>query len=132
MQLKRVVLPAPLGPMMPTISHSPTCSWTSARACTPPKRMETESISSTDIGDLHLLLGAGVDVEAAAEQPAPHGRDLLAQPTREHREGEEQEERSDHQRHELRRELHRVGEEPLESEELEQDAVAHEGEERRA
>src|SRR3954453_9536221 len=41
MQLKMVVLPAPLGPMRPTISNSSTLSVTSRSACRPPKRIET-------------------------------------------------------------------------------------------
>src|SRR5438552_265078 len=47
MQLKMVVLPAPLGPMRPTISNSSTCRVTSVRACRPPKRMDTSVASST-------------------------------------------------------------------------------------
>src|SRR4051812_3741826 len=41
MQLKMVVLPAPLGPMRPTISNSSTFRVTSRSACRPPKRIET-------------------------------------------------------------------------------------------
>src|SRR5688500_4465236 len=41
MQLNNVVLPAPFGPMSPTISHSSTLMSMESSACNPPKRMET-------------------------------------------------------------------------------------------
>src|SRR5438445_9116942 len=47
MQLKMVVLPAPLGPMSPTISNSSTRRVTSLSACNPPKRMDTSVACST-------------------------------------------------------------------------------------
>src|SRR3954469_19176014 len=53
MQLKAVVLPAPLGPMSPTISNSLTSSVTSCSACRPPKRIDRSRTSSTDTGALH-------------------------------------------------------------------------------
>jgi hypothetical protein len=46
-QLKNVVLPAPLGPMRPTISPSWTCMLTSSTAVRPPKRIVTPLASST-------------------------------------------------------------------------------------
>src|SRR5437867_6184185 len=46
MTLKRVVLPAPLGPMMPTISPGAARSETSRTAVRPPKRLVTASSSS--------------------------------------------------------------------------------------
>jgi len=44
--LKRVVLPAPFGPMRPQISPSATVALNSSSAVTPPKRMVTLSIDS--------------------------------------------------------------------------------------
>ena len=41
MQLKKVVLPAPLGPMSPTICPGPTDMSTSRTATSPPKRRVT-------------------------------------------------------------------------------------------
>src|SRR6266536_5092103 len=46
MTLKRVVLPAPFGPMMPTISPGAARSETSPTAVSPPKRLVTASSSS--------------------------------------------------------------------------------------
>src|SRR4051794_28889911 len=46
MQLKIVVLPAPFGPINPTISNSSTLMVTSRRACRPPNRMEMQLASS--------------------------------------------------------------------------------------
>src|SRR3954451_22091839 len=73
MQLKIVVLPAPLGPMRPTISTSPTRRLTSLRARRPPKRMETRSVSRTDIGALRSGSGPVVGAQRAALQPLPDG-----------------------------------------------------------
>src|SRR3954471_3946407 len=53
MQLKAVVLPAPFGPMSPTISNSLTSRLTSCSACRPPKRIDRSRTSSTDTGALH-------------------------------------------------------------------------------
>src|SRR5688572_5593244 len=89
-RLNSVVLPAPLGPMIPTISHSDTATDTSRFACTPPKRMDTSTVSSTDIGDLHLLQPAVVGVEAAPAEPADDGTDLLADAAGERRQVEQQ------------------------------------------
>src|SRR5687768_7463853 len=99
--LNVVVLPAPLGPMTPTISHSPTEMLTSRAAWTPPKRIEQPLVSSTDIGDLHLLLAAVVDVEAVAAQPAEDGPDLLADAARVHRQRQEEQQRPEDQRRDL-------------------------------
>src|SRR5438445_8570106 len=97
MMLKVVVLPAPLGPMRPTISHSPARSVTSLAACTPPKRMEQPRVSSTDIGHPHLALAVLVDVEPLAPQPTLEGPDLLADASRMGGEGEQQQQRPDDQ-----------------------------------
>src|SRR5262249_36279799 len=88
MTLKSVVLPAPLGPMMPTISPGPTRSETSRTAVSPPKRLVTASSSSIAAPGAEALtepadqaLGdeahdddekAAVDDEIDAHQTAPH------------------------------------------------------------
>ncbi len=48
-QLKNVVLPAPLGPMSPTISRSPTERSTASTASSPPKRFDTARASSNAV-----------------------------------------------------------------------------------
>src|ERR1044072_778852 len=53
MQLNAVVLPAPLGPISPTISHSSTLRFRPSIAVRPPKRMVRSWTSSTDTGTLH-------------------------------------------------------------------------------
>src|SRR4051794_32923596 len=54
MQLKIVVLPAPFGPIKPTISNSSTFNETSDRACRPPKRIDTPAASRTGMEPLSL------------------------------------------------------------------------------
>src|SRR5687768_2905889 len=103
MMLKVVVLPAPLGPMMPTISHSPTAMLTSRAACTPPNRMEQPRASSTDIADLHLLLAAVVEVEAMPAEPPRQRTQLLADAAGVLGEREQQEDGAEHQRRVLLR-----------------------------
>src|SRR3954454_15179311 len=98
MMLNVVVLPAPLGPMTPTISHSPACSVTFLAACTPPKRMEQPRTSSTDIAHPHFAVVCVLEAETAAPQPALEGPDLLADPARMAGEGEQQQQRPDHDR----------------------------------
>src|SRR5882672_5079534 len=95
MMLKVVVLPAPLGPMTPTISHSPARRLTSRAACTPPKRIEQPFTSSTDIAHPHLGVVGVLEAEPPAPQPALDGPDLLAHPARVAGEGEEQQHRPD-------------------------------------
>src|SRR5258708_24881948 len=81
MQLKMVVLPAPLGPIKPTISNSSTLMLTSRRAWTPPKRMETSWVSRTGIGHpLGSGAAAGAERERLAFKPAPDRRGDGAQP----------------------------------------------------
>src|SRR5437763_2667748 len=101
--LKVVVLPAPLGPMTPTISHSPARRLTSRAACTPPKRIEQSRTSSTDIahplpasrtGGLVGFPGA----EPPAAEPTLQGTDLLSDPARMAGQREEQQHRPDHDR----------------------------------
>src|SRR5688572_8598953 len=105
--LNVVVLPAPFGPMTPTISHSPTAIDTSRAACTPPKRIEQLRVSSTDIGDLHLLVAAVVRIEPVAAEPAEERAQLLAEPARVQREGQQQEQRAEHERRDLGRQRRR-------------------------
>src|SRR5438552_9423111 len=69
MQLNAVVLPAPLGPMSPTISYSSTCRLTSRSACRPPKRIESSTASRTGIDALRSRSAGQVDVEALPLQP---------------------------------------------------------------
>src|SRR6187402_58489 len=106
MQLNAVVLPAPLGPMSPTISNSLTWRLRSSSACRPPKRIDRSRTSSTDIGALHRGRAGvrGVHRERLAGQPARERPDLLTDATGIQREGEQQPEGAD----ELRRELLRV------------------------
>src|SRR5436309_1982907 len=90
MQLKTVVLPAPLGPIKPTISNSSTLMLTSLRACSPPKRMEMASVSRTC---MHTLRSgpatASVHRERAALQPATDRRREGSQPLRLEDQGED-------------------------------------------
>src|SRR6478736_2250131 len=79
MQLKIVVLPAPLGPMSPTISNSPTRRLTSCNAWRPPKRIETPAVSRTDIDALRPPAPATTAPERPALQPFADGRGQRAQ-----------------------------------------------------
>src|SRR5512139_2173492 len=122
MQLNSVVLPASLGPMMPTISHSPARRLTSWSALMPPKWMLSESTSSTDIVHLHLGHRAGVPVEAVSGEPEPDGSDLLPDPAGVLRQGQQQQDRPDDQAHELRRDAEPMGEDPVDVEQLAEQA----------
>src|SRR5215510_4984227 len=98
MMLKVVVLPAPLGPMTPTISHSPADRVTFRAACTPPKRIEQPRTSSTDIAHPHFRVVGVLEAEPPAPQPPLDGPDLLAHPARMAGEGEQQQHRPDDDR----------------------------------
>src|SRR5688572_4125316 len=108
MQLNSVVLPAPFGPMIPTISHRSARRDTSERACTPPKRIDTCEVSRTvsaagsrsDIVDRHLLVGRDPP-EAAAGQPLLPRAGQLPEAAREAGEHHEQEDGPEHQGGEL-------------------------------
>src|SRR5437879_12189809 len=93
--LNVVVLPAPFGPMMPTISNSSTWMVTSRAACRPPKRIESSRASSTDIGDHHLLHAPSCPVEPLAGDPLLDRAHDLADAPRHPREHDEQEHRPD-------------------------------------
>src|SRR3954454_21139521 len=80
MQLKQVVLPAPLGPMSPTISNSSTFRATSSSACRPPKRIDRSMASRTGIGLLRTRSAAGVRLEALTFEPTTDWRRDRAQP----------------------------------------------------
>src|SRR4051812_17099454 len=77
--LSRVVLPAPLGPMMPRISPGATVSDTLSTAVTPPKRTVTPRASSASGIDELLAAGPGAGQRLReADQPvgvAGHGDD---------------------------------------------------------
>src|ERR1044072_5557046 len=98
MMLNVVVFPAPLGPMTPTISHSPACSVTFLAACTPPKRIEQPRTSSTDIAHPHFALVGVPETEPATAQPALQRPDLLPDPAGMAGEREDQQQRPDHDR----------------------------------
>src|SRR5947207_3308957 len=98
MMLKVVVLPAPLGPMTPTISHSLACRVTLRAACTPPKRMEQPRTSSTDIAHPHFGFVGVLEAEPPAPQPALQRPDLLAHPAGMTGKGEQQQHRPDDDR----------------------------------
>src|SRR5918994_371995 len=102
--------------MIPTISHSPARIRTCWSALIPPKWMDRSSISSTDIGHLHVLDLAGVRVEATPEQPLADWSQLLADPAGVHRDREQEQDRAHDQRHELRREADRALDEPGQAE----------------
>src|ERR1700693_3605510 len=73
MQLKSVVLPAPLGPMRPTISRGSMVSDTSWLATRPPKRLVHDVTSSS--GVIGSALGASalgrLGRRAADQSPGP-------------------------------------------------------------
>src|SRR2546426_8291814 len=96
--LNVVVLPAPLGPITPTISHSPARRLTSRAACTPPKRMEQPRTSSTDIAHLDFGVVGVLEAEPPAPQPALHRSDLLPHPARMTGQREQQQHRPDDDR----------------------------------
>src|SRR5690348_11418343 len=93
MQLNAVVLPAPFGPISPTISHSLTERESSRSACSPPKRTDTPDTSRTG-GMISLP-------EPAAGQPAHERCDLLCDAAGVEGESQQQQQRTDKARPEL-------------------------------
>src|SRR5437868_6141588 len=96
MQLNAVVLPAPLGPIRPTISHSSTDRLSPSIATRPPKRIVRSRTSSTDTAALQSA-GPGFAVwvmkgELVPGEPAGDRREVLVRelllPEREHTAGE--------------------------------------------
>src|SRR4051794_9395470 len=84
MQLNAVVLPAPFGPISPTISHSSTLRFRLSMAVRPPKRMVRSRTSSTDIAALHRAYACAavrvVQRELVAGEPAGERTDDLTEP----------------------------------------------------
>src|SRR5450830_1528486 len=78
MQLKTVVLPAPLGPMMAKTSLSITDSDTPSTASKPPKR-----IDRSETGSNVVLVVTGIILATPREDelPAPSPADHTASPT---------------------------------------------------
>src|SRR3954447_10282190 len=103
MQLNAVVLPAPFGPMRPTISNSLTSRVTSCSACSPPNRMDRSRTSSTDTGALHSartgVSRVVVQRERMARQPSRQRPQLRAEPARVEDQGLQQQERPDQAGH---------------------------------
>src|SRR3954468_8645755 len=71
MQLNAVVLPAPLGPISPTISHSLTARFSPSMAGRPPKRMVRSRTSSTDITAPGQSGGGCITVLVVQREPMP-------------------------------------------------------------
>src|SRR3954452_24612747 len=99
MQLNAVVLPAPFGPIMPTISHSSTVRLIPSTAVRPPKRMVRLRTSSTDTGALHRA-GTGVCVgvvegELRVGEPACERPDHLTEAARVEHDGLQQQRGAD-------------------------------------
>ncbi len=96
MQLNSVVLPAPFGPMMPTISHSSMRRFTSRSACTPPKRIDTSSVLRAAVVRLGQArtsvictsLSAFTNRNGPPRSQRPDGAGELAEAAREQGDGE--------------------------------------------
>src|SRR3954470_4190726 len=99
MQLKAVVLPAPFGPISPTISHSSTFRLSPSIAVRPPKRMVRSRTSSTDTAALHRSDAAVavrvVQAELVTREPPRERPDHLAQAAGIHDHRLEEERRTD-------------------------------------
>src|SRR5438046_2065837 len=98
MQLNAVVLPAPLGPISPTISHSSTLRLSPSMAVRPPNLIVRSRTSSTDTGALHRTdTGAlVVQVEPVTGEPATDRPDDLAETARVEDDRLQQQHGSDH------------------------------------
>src|SRR3954453_22875414 len=99
MQLKAVVLPAPFGPISPTISHSSTERFRLSIAVRPPKRMVRSRTSSTDIAALHGADACAavrvVQRELVAGEPAAERPDDLTETARVEDHGLQEQHRAD-------------------------------------
>src|SRR5438270_12761908 len=113
MQLKAVVLPAPLGPISPTISHSLTWIEKSRRACRPPKLIDSSCVSRTATDALPYGVGAVGPPVRAAPHPGHHRLDLLGHASRVDGVGEEQQQGGDEVRAELQVVVGEVGRKEL-------------------
>src|SRR5688500_14468729 len=80
MQLNAVVLPAPLGPISPTISYSSALKVTASRACRPPKRiprLETSRTANHPTSLRSAVFLHQMQVESVAPDPVLDRGDLL-------------------------------------------------------
>src|SRR5438309_9762667 len=96
MQLNAVVLPAPLGPISPTISHSLTARFKPSIAVSPPKRIVRSRTSSTDItapgqSGRSRIAVLVVQREAPPGEPSRERPQHLAEPARVEDDGLQQE-----------------------------------------
>src|SRR5206468_9965265 len=101
MQLDAVVLPAPFGPISPTISHSFTARLRLSIAVRPPKRMVRSCTSSTDTAATAPERSTGrvafcvVQRERLAAEPAGERPQHLTEPARVEDDGLQQQHRTD-------------------------------------
>src|SRR3954469_12847057 len=98
MQLNAVVLPAPLGPISPTISHSSTRRLSPSTATRPPKRMVRSRTSSTDTAALHRSDAPAfvvVQAEPVTGEPPGERPEDLTEPAGVHDDGLQQQRRPD-------------------------------------
>src|SRR4051812_20184296 len=100
MQLKAVVLPAPFGPINPTISHSLTARLSPSTAVSPPNRIVRSRTSSTDITASGERGGGRVTMvvvqrEPMAGEPLGERTQHLAEPARVEDDRLEQQHRAD-------------------------------------
>src|SRR5688572_19628044 len=96
MQLKNVVLPAPLGPISETIPFSGTVKSTSLTAVRPPKRFVIPRASRSAISAPHrvevfVARRAAFHLVGVQLHPAPAVRDKALRPQDHHRQQEEAE-----------------------------------------
>ena len=75
-----MVLPAPLGPMMPTISPGATASDTPSTAWMPPKRTDTSTTSSAGVTEPASAAAARATASLAAAAAIPAGVDPPSRP----------------------------------------------------
>src|SRR5918999_5101333 len=108
MTSKRVVFPAPFGPMIPTISISLTAIETSYTARMPPKltvQPSTSSMGSDSIASDRDRRRRLLRRRRRAPQPPPEGTEHLPEPARMAGQREDEEERADHEGGEIGRQV---------------------------